>query len=90
MKRVGAQGLRAACRIQALIIHLKHTLSVSARVTAYELNFQQRGRRGREGMGGRGDRTGAISAVLSRSRRGEEVQAGSSQNAGAREGSHSH
>jgi len=41
-------------------------------------------------MGGRGDRTGAISAVLSRSRRGEEVQAGSSQNAGAREGSHSH
>ena len=73
-----------------LIICLKHTLSLSACVIAYELNFQQRGKRGREGMGGRGERIGAIPAVLSRSRRGEEVQAGGSQNMGASKGSHSH
>lgn len=41
-------------------------------------------------MGGSGEKAGAISAVLSRSGRGEEVRAGSSQNVGASEGSRRH
>lgn len=50
-----------------LIICPAHTLTASACVIAYELNFQQQGKRGREGMGSRegerGERTGDISAA---------------------------
>lgn len=72
-----------------LITGLKHALSVSARVIAYELSFRQRGKRGGDGTGGKGERIGAILAVLRKSRRREEVQDGGSQNTGASKGSHS-
>lgn len=51
-----------------LVVYLKHMLGISACVIAHQLNLQQR-----EGMGARGEKMRAISAVLSRRRRGKAM-----------------